>query len=285
VAPSVTYFLVAQMDSVLTIHRELRYFPPAPEYNLSLLQPNLGFGSGLPKHSCRYKFIRTRKLLPDYKEKSNALDKMKDFLVEKELFFGVETFSEIPFTKFNISTTPPRVVVIGSDFPIQVSIQHLNRSSSIPQPPNIFLRRIRVRLISNYDMFVPQPRQALQSSGEHVDRTQHTTTLVDKRFDTKQGEPLYDGQNLGEVVDLRLPEADDTIIPSFTSYGLTLEHEVQVEIWGECATNKFSDTTCRDSIQVMSGWTVSHVQEDAEEGAVQVQENPPNEFPPPPYGM
>ena len=274
------------MDSVLTIHRELKYIPPAPEYNLSLLRPNLVFGNGLPKHSCHYKFIRTRKLLPDYKEKNTPLDRMKDYLVEKELFFGIESFSEIPFTKFTISTTPPRVVVIGSDFPIQVSIQHLKRSSSVPDPPQIFLRRIRVRLISNYDMFVPPPRQALQSSSEHVGRTQHTTTLADKRFDSKEGEPLYDGQDLGKVIGLRLPETDDAIIPSFTSYGLTLEHEVQVEIWGECATNKFADTTCRDSIQVMSAWTVSHVHEDAVEGAVLVPENPPpSEFPPPPYQL
>jgi hypothetical protein len=33
VAPSVTYFLAAQMGSVLPTHRELRYVPPAPEYN------------------------------------------------------------------------------------------------------------------------------------------------------------------------------------------------------------------------------------------------------------
>jgi hypothetical protein len=286
VAPSVTYFLAAQMDSILSTHRELKFAPLAPEYNLSLLQPNLVFGSGLPEHSCRYKFIRTRKLLPGYKEKTNALVKMKNFLAEKEFLFGIETYGEIPFTKFNISTTPPRVAMMGSDLPIKVSIQHINRSSSLPLPPDIFLRRIRVRIISNYNVFVPQPKEAMQSLSDHIDRTQHTTTLIDKRFDNKEGEALYDGQNLGETIDLRLPEADDTIVPSFTSYGLTLEHEVQVEIWGECATNKFSDTTCRHSIQIMSGWTMSHVQEDAVGGLVHVHENPPpSEFPPPPYEM
>lgn len=285
VAPGVSYYLEARTDSSLRVRQEVKFVPPAPEYDLSLLRPNLDFGTTLPKQQCRYKFIRTRKLLPGYNDKGNKLGKVKDFLVEKELFFGIETFSEIPFYRFNILATPPRVIVIGSDFPINITLQHLDRSSSIPEPPPLYLRRVRVQVISTYETFVPQPNNSVNRKVEHIDTAQRTTTLVDKKFSSREGESLHDGLNLADFVDLRLLETDDRIIPSFSSYGLTLEHEVQVEMWGECVKNEWSGIVCKDKVQLVSAWTFSHISEEdgmAAPGDLHARP-PPQAFPPPEY--
>jgi hypothetical protein len=50
----------------------------------------------------------------------------------------------------------------------------------------------------------------------------------------------------------------DKLLPSFTSYGLTLEYELQVEIWGECAKHEFSGLACRTQVQIVSGWNLAH---------------------------
>lgn len=287
VAPGVSYYLEARADSSTRIRQEVKFMPPAPEYDLSLLRPNLDFGNSLPKQQCRYKFIRTRKLLPGYKEKKgNKLSKMKDFLVEKELFFGIETFSEIPFYRFNVLATPPRVIVIGSDFPIHITLQHLDRSASIPEPPPLFLRRVRVQVISTYETFVPQPNNSVNCGVEHIDRAQRTTILVDKKFTTGEGEPLLDGLNLADLAELRISKTDERLIPSFSSYGMALEHEMQVEMWGECVKNEWSGIVCKDKVQLVSGWTFSHVPEDdGEAGPGQpLARPPPQAFPPPEYG-
>lgn len=287
VAPGISYYLEARADSSIRVRQEVKFTPPAPEYDLSLLQPNLDFGTSLPKQQCRYKFIRTRKLLPQYMEKkSNRLSKMKDFLVEKELFFGLETFSEIPFYRFNVLATPPRVIVMGSDFPIHVSLQHLDRSASILEPPPLYLRRVRVQIIATYETFVPQMANSVNHRVEHIDRVQRTITLIDKKFSNGDGKAFQDGLNLAEVVELRVSKTDERLIPSFSSYGLALEHEVQVEIWGECVKNEWSGIVCKDKVQLVSGWTFSHVPEDdGEAGPGQfLARPPPQAFPPPEYG-
>lgn len=283
VSPGIIYYLEARADSTLRIRQEVKFMPPAPEYDLLLLQPNLDFGTTLPKQQCRYKFIRTRKLLPSTsKERSSKLGRVKDFLVEKELFFGLETFSEIPFYRFNVLATPPRVIVIGSNFPIHITLQQLDRSASIPTPPPLFIRRVRVQVVSTYETFVPQPKASVNSAFEHIDRAQRTTTLFEKRFSTGDGEPLHDGIDLSDFGDLIVPKADDRIIPSFSSYGMALEHELQVEMWGECVGNEWSGIVCKDKVQFVSAWTLSHVPE-GEGAQEESQARPPQAFPPPEY--
>ncbi|KAJ4338237.1 hypothetical protein N0V95_008095 [Ascochyta clinopodiicola] len=285
VAPRVSYYLEARIDSSFRVRQEVKFVPPAPEYDLLLLQPNFDFGTNLPKRQCRYKFIRTRKLLPNYKENGNKLAKVKDFLVEKELFFGLETFSEIPFYRFNVLATPPRVIVIGSDFPILITLQHLDRSSSIPEPPPLFLRRVRVQMVSTYEFFVPQPKHAVNHTNEHIDHVEHTTTLIDRKFASGNGEPIQDGLNLAKFGDVRKLMADESVAPSFSSYGMNLQHVIQVEIWGECVGNEWFGIVCKDKVQFVSGWTFSHVSE--EDGAIGLDQPharpPPQAFPPPEY--
>lgn len=282
VSPGISYYLEAKADSSIRIRQQVKFMPPAPEYDLLLLQPNVDFGTSLPKQQSRYKFIRTRKLLPNTKERTNKLRRVKDFLVEKELFFGLETFSEIPFYRFNVLAIPPRVIVIGAKFPIHISVQQLDRSASIPEPPALWLRRVRVQVISTYETFVPQPKNSVTRAVEHIDRAQRTTTLFEKRFSTGDGESLTDGIDLSSLGEIIVSKGDDRIIPSFSSYGMTLEHEVQVEMWGECVGNEWSGIVCKDKVQFVSAWTLSHVPEGAQ-GEEQQSARPPQAFPPPEY--
>lgn len=287
VSPGVSYYLEARADSSLRIRQEVKFTPPAPEYDLLLLQPNLDFGTTLPKQQCRYKFIRTRKLLPNTtKQRISKLNRVKDFLVEKELFFGIETFDEIPFYRFNVLATPPRVIVIGSEFPLHATLQHLDRSASVPEPPPLFLRRVRVQIVSTYETFVPRPHNSVNRGAEHIDRAQRTTTLLDKKFNTGDGEPLEDGINVAGFGELRVPKNDERIVPSFSSYGLALEHELQVEMWGECVKNEWSGIVCKEKVQFVSAWTFGHVpEEEVGIGHGQALSRPPPQaFPPPEYG-
>ncbi|KAH3904208.1 hypothetical protein HBI56_176050 [Parastagonospora nodorum] len=266
-APKITYGLEACLDSVNTenprivVRHELKFLPPAPEYDLSLLQPDHHLGTSLPKHLCRYKFIRTRRLLPGYEE-SSKLGKVKDMLVEKELFFGLHSYGEVPFARFNLFTTSARILVIGSPVPLTLTLQHLDRSSSLPTPPDVLMRRIRVQLLPVYSIFVPRPGHGNSFRKEIVDIARDTWTLFDRKFDEGNGQLLHDGLKLSDLGDARL--AHDRLLPSFTSYGLTLEYELQVEIWGECAKHEFSGLASKTQVQIVTGWNMAHPQGNAD---------------------
>ncbi|CBX97370.1 hypothetical protein IAQ61_007208 [Plenodomus lingam] len=252
-APTVMYILEARVDNTLRVRQDLFFIPPAPEYDLALLEPDLNFGLTLPKHCCRYKIIRTRKLLPGYSE-SSKLGKLRDKLVEKELFFGIESYAEIPFVRFNLFATAARILVIGDLVPVIVTVQHLERSDSLPEPPIIHLRRVRVQLHSAFHAFLPPPHAAKKLSKGIVDVTRDVTTLLDKKLDKADGKTLHDGLNLLDIEPIRL--SSDKLLPSFTSYGMAMEYEIKVEIWGECADRDFSGFACLQNVQIVTGWTV-----------------------------
>ncbi|KAH9866656.1 hypothetical protein J1614_008349 [Plenodomus biglobosus] len=252
-APKVMYNLEARVDNTLKVRQELCFIPPAPEYDLALLEPNLDFGLTLPKHCCRYKFIRTRKLLPGYSE-SSKLGKIRDKLVEKELFFGIESYAEVPYVRFNLFATPARILVIGALVPIIVTVQHLERSESLPDPPILHLRRVRVQLHSEFHTFLPTQHGPKRSSKTFVEITRDVTTLLDKKIDKADGKTLFDGLNLLDIEPIRLPS--EKLLPSFTSYGMAMEYELKVEIWGECADREFSGFVCIQKVQVVTDWTV-----------------------------
>ena len=151
----------------LQVYQDLKFIPPAPEYDLTLLQPNPRLGTELPKSLCRYKFIKTRKLFPNY-DTSSKLGKIRDKLVDKELFFGLNSYAEVPFAKFNLIATPARILVIGSQVPIIISVQHLERSKSLYNPPSVFMRRVRVQLLPKFVFFFPRPMQGGDTKKEIV---------------------------------------------------------------------------------------------------------------------
>lgn len=244
----------------LKIRQEFKFMPPAPQYHPALLQPDLNFGTKLPKHCSREKFIRTRKLFPGYDENNGKLGKIKDKLVEKELLFGLRSFAEVPYVKFNIFATPASVLIIGERVPVVISVQHLKRSDSLANPPQLFLRRVKVQLNSSYNTFVPSETAARRNSQEYLHTERETIMLCDKKYEKGSGEPLFDELNLLEVADIKL--INDKIIPSFTCYGLNLEHELQIEVYGKCADREFQGIACTQPVQVVTDWQAQSTTED-----------------------
>jgi hypothetical protein len=259
-APRITYILEACMNTAsqyatrLQIYQDLKFIPPAPEYDLTLLRPSPRLGTELPKSLCRYKFIKTRKLFPNY-ETSSKLGKIRDKLVDHELFFGLNSYAEVPFARFNLFATPPRILVIGSQVPIVMSVQHLERSKSLYNPPNVFMRRVRVQLLPIFAFFFPRATHGSDTEKEIVEVPRDVITLLDKKFDNGNGEPLLDGLNLADIGDV-IP-SHDQVLPSFTSYGVCLEYKLQVDIWGECASREFAGINCREQVIVVSGWNAA----------------------------
>ncbi|OAL48340.1 hypothetical protein IQ07DRAFT_645812 [Pyrenochaeta sp. DS3sAY3a] len=255
--PKIIYCLEAHMESMMSdtsntrVRRELKFIPPAPDYHPGLLQPDLNFGPKLPEKYCRYKFIRSRKLLPGYSEGSK-LGRVKDALGDKQLFLGLTNFTEIPFARFNFFATPARVLIIGSRVPITVTVEHLDRSQSLPDPPSLFMRRLRVQLVSTLSTFVPTINTTRNAGKETVTVAKDTMVLVDRKFETAEGEPLYNRLNILDLAEVRLSEP--RLLPSFTSYGQALEYELQVDIDGECAGRDFTGIACRERVQIVSGW-------------------------------
>jgi hypothetical protein len=276
--PRIVYYLEARMESSLPdgpsiIRQELTYLPPAPNYEPMLLQPDLNFGVNLPKHLCHYTFVRTRKLYPDYANRSKA-SKIRDVLVDKELFFGLETFGEIPHCRFNYFATPARVLVLGAHVPIVMTVQHLERSESLTNPPALFLRRVRVQLLSAFNIFVPNPTNSRNNTKESVDVARATTVLMDRKFDKGQGHPFVNGMNLSDLGGLILKGHDKhKLLPSFTSYGLALEYELQVDVWGECADREFAGLACKERVQVVTNYQVTA----APPGIAELEDPPPAE--------
>ncbi|KAF1833518.1 hypothetical protein BDW02DRAFT_569959 [Decorospora gaudefroyi] len=254
-APQIIYELEACLEFITPgrkptkRYQSLQYTPPAPPFHPALLQPDLNFGVRLPSHYNRQKFIRTRKLFPDY-EQNSKLSKFRDKLVEKELFLGLESYAEVPYVTFNLFATPPRVLVIGERVPAIITVQHLKRSASLPNPPDLFLRRLKVQLIATFTTFIC----SLYRHGEEVLHSEKDTiVLCDKKFDTDNGEPLYDGMSVLHVADVELAN-DYRIIPSFTSYGCNLEYELQIELWSACADREIHDIACTQPVQVVTSW-------------------------------
>jgi hypothetical protein len=117
------------------------------------------------------------------------------------------------------------------------------------------MRRIRVQLLPTFSVFTSRPANNLYPAKENIEIARDTWTLFDKKFDEGNGEPLYDGLKLTDLGDATL--AHEKLLPSFTSYGLTLEYEIQVEIWGECAKHEFSGLACRTDVQIVTGWNAA----------------------------
>lgn len=256
-SPQVLYHLEAYMESdvpkrePLKIRQEIKYMPPAPDFHPALLQPDLNFGNKLPKHCSRQKLIRSRKLYPNYSEKHSKLGRFKDKLVDNEMLFSLQSFAEIPYAQFNLFATPASVLVTGSMVPVIVTVQHLKRSESLPYPPDLFLKRLKVQLNAMTNIFVPG-----EQFGRHATRAVNTSdkksiVLCDEKFEKEHELPLYDGLNLLDVANIEIPKEST---PSFTSYGINLEYELQIEISGRCADREWTGIACTQPVQVVTSW-------------------------------
>jgi hypothetical protein len=263
--PSIIYQLEACIESPksapIKVHQELKYLPPAPEFHPSLLQPDLNFASKLPKHSTRQKFVRTRALLPGYEEKTK-LGRFKDKLVEKELLFGLKSFTEIPYAKFNLFATPASILVIGSQVPAIITVQHLQRSESLVYPPDLFLHGVKVQLNCALNAFIPGVANAQQGAKESMYTEKDQVILYDGKFEKQDQVPLYDGLNILDLANIKLE--NDKIVPSFTSYGLNREYELHIEIWARCADREFYGIACTQPVQIVTEWQAPITQHSAD---------------------
>jgi hypothetical protein len=251
-SPSIIHQLEACIESPdkkpLRVCQELKYLPPAPDFHLALLQPDLNFGSKLPKHCSRQKFIRTRKLLPQY-DQNGKLGRFKDKLRDKELLLGFQSFTEIPYAKFNLFATPASVLVIGSLVPAIITLQHLQRSESVVLPPDIFLHRIKVQLSWAINTFVPSLAK-YQGVKEVMYTEKDQIILYDGKFEKDDQVALYNGLNVLDLANIWL--VNEKIVPSFTSYGLNREYELHIEIWGGCVDREFQGIACTQPVQVVT---------------------------------
>ncbi|EMD85726.1 hypothetical protein COCHEDRAFT_1187539 [Bipolaris maydis C5] len=243
-AQHIVYQLEVTMESSdpdglpVRVRQELKYTPLPPDLHPTLLQPDTNFGTTLPKHCSHQKFIRTRKLFQDYEERAGKLMKIKDKLADKELLFGFQSLAEIPYVKFTISATPARVLVVGSQVPVVISVQHLQRSESLASPPDLFIRRLKVQLNFVFNIFTPGDPSARPPKKQHMHSERGHIMICDKKYEKGSGKLLYNGLSLLDIADVKLTGHDFT--PSFTTYGLNLEYELQIEITGKCADREWS---------------------------------------------
>lgn len=228
------------------VRQELKYTPLPPDLHPTLLQPDTNFGTTLPKHCSHQKFIRTRKLFQDYEERAGKLMKIKDKLADKELLFGFQSLAEIPYVKFTISATPARVLVVGSQVPVVISVQHLQRSESLASPPDLFIRRLKVQLNFVFNIFTPGDPSARPPKKQHMHSERGHIMICDKKYEKGSGKLLYNGLSLLDIADVKLTGHDFT--PSFTTYGLNLEYELQIEITGKCADREWSSIVCTQPV-------------------------------------
>ncbi|EOA83612.1 uncharacterized protein SETTUDRAFT_95231 [Exserohilum turcica Et28A] len=252
----IVYQLEVTMDHLtpgtlpVRIRQELKYVPPPPDFQPALLLPDLNFGIKLPKHCSHQKFIRTRKLYEDYDERAGKLMKIKDKLADKELLFGFQSLAEIPYVKFSLYATPARVLVIGCQVPAIITLKHLQRSESLVNPPDVFIRRVKVQLNAAFNMLTPGDPTGRHCKKQVVSTERGQILLLDKKYEKGNGEPLHDGLALLDIADVKLTDHD--FIPSFTSYGLNLEYELQIEITGKCADREWNSIVCTQPVQLVT---------------------------------
>jgi hypothetical protein len=94
--------------------------------------------------------------------------------------------------------------------------------------------------------FIPGRATAQQGAKESLCTETDRITLFDGKFEKADEVLLYDGLKILDLADVKL--VSDKIVPSFTSYGLTLEHELQIEICGACADREFQGTRMGKSL-------------------------------------
>jgi hypothetical protein len=149
-----------------------------------------------------------------------------------------------PYASYKIDVSCPSVVTSGKPIVLSLSLNHLERSKDIPDPPPVHLRRISVRLSSHVGVRVPS--HSLFGSSDMNDTHNDKHTFLDKSFDKDEGLLIFDGMNAATAeVPLRLA-------PAFKTYGLELTHRLKVELWGECAREKFRFRPVQGPISIVA---------------------------------
>ncbi|KAF1961094.1 hypothetical protein CC80DRAFT_229896 [Byssothecium circinans] len=200
----------------------LRFLPPAPANTPDasvLVRTSQSYYMHQPKNGL---WIRSYRLLPDWDPEERLRDRIK---------IGLKSWSNAPYANFKIEARCSCVLTVEQPVRFNLVVEHLRRSEEIPQPPVIYLRRIRVRLQSNIHVCVPAGFSL--TSSEYKEMHTYKPVLLDARYDEGDGLLVYDGMEICTKPLLV------SAVPAFRTYALGLDHVLEVYIWGECAKEKF----------------------------------------------
>lgn len=136
-----------------------------------------------------------------------------------------------PYAKFKVDVSCPSVVVSGLPVTLTFHLDHVERSKEIPDPPPVYLRHISVSISTKLEVRIPS-RSLLGSRDMRYTYTDKWI-LLDKSFDAGEELLLFDGATAPTA---KFPLH---LEPAFRTFGLALNHVLKVELWGECAREKF----------------------------------------------
>lgn len=246
-----------------TVRQIVRYCPP------STLLEDIGTGGLIPTTHWEVRGTRcqTQRLHPNWSSNESVFKKMKHKWTQYD--------DSTPHATFRVLEKVPETTVIGNVVPIELSLEHLERSPEIIEQPTIFLRKVQVILTSVLEVRVPHiflPGKAYYSTHEE------NINLFVKEFGVGRGEILYDGQMLKDLGMGRLKK----VVPGFSSYGQYLWWRIEVKVSVECANEKFNDIgVCKGLIKLFSGLrSYDGVEPDTSIGSGTSEEE---DVPPPPY--
>lgn len=203
-----------------------------------------------------------------------------------------------PYAYITIKANIPRTVGIDTMFrDMTISFVHKERSVVVLQPPDVFIRQVRVQL--NSTIHTRLPYEGSDGDRDMSSSGHREANILDRRFDLGQGHLLYDGMRFEELNQNR-PRAmyQTPDAPDFKSYGLNLMHTIAVWLWLECAGERREVMLCRGPIKIVSGIypvlreevrdIVRQAEEDAVEGIlppplIDGEEDLPPPYEPPPY--
>jgi hypothetical protein len=234
----VEYYLQAEIftDHRLIVEKQVRqplpFAPPGPV----LLEGDMAYVQTRPMNvECR-----THRLDPNYDPNEGALSRLKNRIKKND--------SSTPSASFTILAQIPKTVSKDSLLRlITISLVHKDRSDNVIDPPPVYLREIRVRLLSTIHVRMPTSNISY-IDGNMYDSHTSKQHLIDRRFE----DPIliYDGmridnlgrRNMGEM----LPQYSD-----FTSYGLILTHSIEVNMGLVCAGEKTDIVACRGPVTIV----------------------------------
>lgn len=146
-----------------------------------------------------------------------------------------------PWARFKIDVSCPSVVTSGLPVTLTFSLAHDERSKELVDPPPVYLRRISAKLTSKLRVRIPS--RALLGSSDMTDTHTDKQTLMDKLY-YNAGQMLFDGAT--ETT----PIYPAHLVPAFQTFGLALEHTLKIELWGECAQEKFHITPFKEKLVI-----------------------------------
>ncbi|KAL5375561.1 hypothetical protein DPSP01_011142 [Paraphaeosphaeria sporulosa] len=178
---------------------------------------------------------RTHRLHPDYDPDEGWRARIKHSWNKDK--------ATTPYVRYKIDVSCPSVITAGQPIILSLSLNHLERSKEIPDPPPVHLRRISVRLSSHLRVRIPS--RSLFGSSDMNDNHNDKHIFLDKSFNSGEGLLIFDGM---DAITAKVPVL---LAPAFKTYGLELTHKLKVELWGECAREKFRFTPVQGPILIL----------------------------------